>query len=245
MAEDEEDPRRRFRLIDGLPEKPRPREASWPRRYQVVRRRRSVRRPRSGPCKPQRLEELGVLVRETRPGSSRRRPNRKKWGAPPWRMEQRKVRDRLRMATQEEFDQMVREALDTVMDLRSQFPLCGGCIDPDGTSWGGPPPLVERTRYKPIEKMRIPHSWDEVKAGQKCQIICLPGEYLIESVGERNGRRFATLVDELGARREIWILELLDLGEETTAEEARESLIRRLLGEARDRGLGWGIDPDG
>lgn len=135
MAGDEEDPRSRFRLIDGLPAKPRPRDPSWPRRYRVVRLRRSVRRPRSGGYKAEYLEKIGVLAREVKPGSSRQR-RMKKRGAPPMRTLERQAKARLQSASPEEFKKLFADAWKKLMGLRDDFIRFGTCIDPDGSSDG-------------------------------------------------------------------------------------------------------------
>jgi hypothetical protein len=134
MAGDEEDPRSRFRLIDGLPAKPRPGDPSWPRRYRVVRMRRSVRRPRSGGYRAEYLEKIGVLAREVKPGTSRKR-RMKKRKAPPLRTLERMTKARLQSASPEEFKRLVADAWKNLMGLRDDIRF-GTCLDPDGSSDG-------------------------------------------------------------------------------------------------------------
>jgi hypothetical protein len=100
---------RGLRLIQGIEPAPRPRPASWPLRYRVLRHRRSQHRPRSGRSMLSLQIERGAVNVEMNEGSRRER-REKKHGRPPLRLLQREQRAKLLAATKDELSEMVSDA---------------------------------------------------------------------------------------------------------------------------------------
>lgn len=139
MMDETEKDRRGLRLIQGIELPPRPEPASWPRRYRILRHRRSQHRPRSGRAPlTTRVEQGAVQVKAK--GGSRRTRREKKYGRPPLRQLRREQRAKVLAATREELSKMVSDAWKKLFDVAREHgwrspdegcsPFLG--IDPNG-----------------------------------------------------------------------------------------------------------------
>lgn len=120
--------------IQGYRDRPTPRKASWPRRFQFLLRRRSERRFRAYAFPTKVKVETGSAVVEgwrgedKRPGYGRR--GRRPWGSlrarrgrrrvkhPPFRSLSREQRAKLASASRDEIARMEREAFETILGFR-------------------------------------------------------------------------------------------------------------------------------
>jgi hypothetical protein len=153
VDEDQDEVKERFRVIEGYLGWPRPKPASWPRRYKRLKRVRSERRRRSGSFQLETRLKIGSVIfvgwrgegarfrggtRGRRPWGSLERRREARVKAPPYRQMAREQGQKLQAATKEETREMIRDAWDTVMGLRE-----GKGIDPETwwkiqrECWGG------------------------------------------------------------------------------------------------------------
>jgi hypothetical protein len=110
-----------------MPEPPRPRPASWPRRYGVRAFKRSIRRPRAGGLKLECKVERGAVKQSIKPGS-RRRVWKIRRRNEPNRQLIRACRDKVQRANSEEIQGFIRDGLAHMFHLYAQY---RPCIDPD------------------------------------------------------------------------------------------------------------------
>ena len=118
-----------LRLVEGvMPEPPRPRTASWPRRYGVQVLRRSIRRPCSGALTLACKVERGAVTQSIKPGS-RRRVWKIRRRNEPNRQLIRTCRDKVQSADADQILGFIREGLAQMFKLHGEF---GPLINPNG-----------------------------------------------------------------------------------------------------------------